>query len=232
MPPVPGPASLEQLSHEAAEAWPELPQSLAVARGHVHVAQAPVAAAAASPAASTLPADERTRARHFRRAEPRARYLAGRVLLRELLRRCPNAAQDAPLTPSPRGKPQLAAAGSPCFSISHAGDVVLVALGHEEVGVDVEAPRPHLDTLALARRMLSPTDAEQLAALSPGARPGAFLVLWTRHEAALKCRGVGLGGDPSAAAGLAIRSFRLLGGYAGAIAATAPFALSQWSWRP
>src|SRR5919199_2609190 len=231
MPPVPGPASLEQLSdQEPAEAWPGLPASLPVAAGHVHVARADVAAAAS--AADTLPADERARAQRFRRSEPRARYLAGRVLLRELLRRCPDAAQDAPLTPSAQGKPRLHGAGSPGFSISHAGDVVLVALGRGEVGVDVEAPRPHLDGLALARRLLPPHDAQHLAAVPADSRPGAFLVLWTRHEAALKCRGVGLGGAPSAAEGLVIRSFALPGGYTGAIAAAAPFALSRWSWRP
>lgn len=218
---------------EGADAWFPLPASLPIADGLVHIARASARAVAASSLTSALPADERARADGFRRPAPRARFVAGRVVLRELLRRCPHGAQpEVPLTPTPEGKPHLPGPDAPHFSISHAGDMVLVALGRGEVGVDVEAPRPDLDAIALARRMLGPDAARSLAALDPEARPAAFIVLWTRHEAALKCRGVGLAGDPDEAEGLTVHSLALPGDYAGAIAADAPFALSRWTWRP
>lgn len=215
------------------DAWPPLGDWLPIADGQVHVARASARAASASSLASTLPPDERAQATRYRRPAPRARFVAGRVLLRELLRRCPDGATpDAPLTPSPEGKPRLPGSEAPHFSISHAGDVVLVALARGEVGVDVEARRPGLDAVPLARRMLGSQAAARLAALDPDARPAAFLVLWTRHEAALKCRGIGLAGDPDDAAGLTVHSLALPEAYAGAIAATAPFALLRWTWRP
>ncbi len=216
-----------------ADTWLALPASLAIADGQVHVVRASAQAASAPALASALPSDERVRAAGFRRPAPRARFVAGRVVLRELLRRCADgAAPDARLIPSPTGKPWLPGPDAPRFSIAHAGDVVLVALARAEVGVDVEAPRPGLDTVALARRWLGSHPAERLAGLDPDARPAAFLTLWTRHEAVVKCRGVGLAGDPGEAAGLTVRSLALPAAYTGAIAAAGPFALWRWAWPP
>ena len=213
--------------------WPPLPSSLAIADRQLHVVLASVPAVAASAGASALPPDELARADGFRRPGPRARYVAGRVVVRELLRRCAEAgADDAPLSCSPQGKPYLPRPGAPRFSISHADDIVLVALADEEVGVDVEADQRELDAVALARRVLGPQAATRLAALEPEARRTAFLGLWTRHEAALKCRGVGLGGNPEDAAGLTVQSLPLPGPYAGAVATTTPCKLARWSWAP
>ncbi len=215
------------------DAWHALPTSLSLEEGRVHVARASARATAASASASELPADECARAAGFRREAPRARFLASRVLLRAMLGRCSEeAAPDAPLTRSPEGKPCLEGEGAPRFSISHAGDLVLVALARADVGVDVEAPRPGLNVVALARRMLGPPAAAALEALDPDARPAAFLVLWTRHEAAVKCRGVGLAGGPNDAEGFLVHSLALPDGYAGAVAAPGRFALSQWVWPP
>lgn len=213
------------------DGWLALPPSLAIADGHVHVVRASAQAASSTALAGALRGDERARAARIRRPGGRARFIAGRVVLRELLARCAGEVPpDAPLIASSTGKPRLAGPGAPSFSISHAGDVVLVALARAEVGVDVETPRPGLDPLALARRWLGVPAAEHLAALEPDARPAGFLALWTRHEATVKCRGVGLAGDPTEADGLAIRSLTLPGAYTGAVAATEPFKLSRWAW--
>lgn len=212
-------------------AWPALPASLVIADGQVHVVRACAQAASAPAFASALPSDERARAARFRRPASRARFVAGRVVLRELLGRCvQRAASDGPFVSSPAGKPHLLA--GPSFSISHSGNMVLVALARADVGVDVEAPRPLRDPVTLARRWLDPPAAEDLAGMDPGARPAAFLALWTRHEAVLKCRGVGLAGSPSQSDGLTVRSLTLPNSYTGAIAAPAPFALWQWTWPP
>jgi 4'-phosphopantetheinyl transferase len=230
----PAGASLEHATFaELTDTWPSLPPSLAIAAGEVHVVFASVPAAAASAQASALPADERARAARFRRAAPRAHYVAGRVVLREALGRCAGGgAAEAPLSSAPEGKPYLPESGAPCFSISHAGDVVLVALGVAEVGVDVEAARPRLDPVALARSVLGAGVASRLAELDPDAQLSAFLALWTRHEAALKCRGVGLAGDAAEAAGVSVRSLPLPPGYAAAVATSAPCTLVRWAWQP
>jgi 4'-phosphopantetheinyl transferase len=70
------------------------------------------------------------------------------------------------------GKPQTQGA---FFSVSHSGDVVACAVSDREVGLDVEQLRPVPQRLAEA------------------AAGEDFWQLWTRREAAIKCRGGTLG---------------------------------------
>jgi phosphopantetheinyl transferase len=82
--------------------------------------------------------------------------------------------------------------------MSHSGPVALYAVAREaEVGVDVERPRRRLDAIAVAERAFGSASAIQLGRLEEAEREREFLRLWVRHEAQLKCRGVGLGGVES-----------------------------------
>ncbi len=47
--------------------------------------------------------------------------------------------------------------------------------------------------MRLARRFITPREADRLAALSPADRDAAFLKAWVRHEATVKCLGTGIG---------------------------------------
>jgi 4'-phosphopantetheinyl transferase len=80
------------------------------------------------------------------------------------------------------------------FNLSHAGALALVALTHAAaVGVDVQATGGRrIDELAIAQRALGAEQASRLARLHPALRRRAFLRAWARHEAALKCHGMGL----------------------------------------
>ena len=111
------------------------------------------------------------------------RSLAGGVLLRRFL-------GDAPLSYGPHGKPFLP--GGPGFSLSHGGELAVLALDGGEVGVDVESARRPWRTRT-AERMFRP---EERAALRPGDGEG-FFTLWTRKEAVLKCCGEGLRLSPA-----------------------------------
>ncbi len=92
----------------------------------------------------------------------------------------------------PYGKPALEP--GPWFNSSHSEHAAVVAVSSEvELGVDVERLRPLPRVLALAERHL-PADAPALAALVPERRAEPFLAAWCRHEARLKCLGVGLTG--------------------------------------
>lgn len=106
--------------------------------------------------------------------------------------------RDRPATPA------ATASAAPTrlrFNLSHSGDLALYAVALDrEVGVDVELPRRRpVDVVAVARRALGEDAARRLAALDPADRERAFLRAWTRWEAELKCRGVGVGGaqEPS-----------------------------------
>jgi 4'-phosphopantetheinyl transferase len=92
------------------------------------------------------------------------------------------------------GKPALAdPAASLRFNLSHSAGMFLVALtrGHE-VGVDIESIRPRRELLRLSERALDPVGAAAVRAARAGERLRVFHAAWTRHEAIVKCHGVGL----------------------------------------
>lgn len=153
---------------------------------------APVDPDTASPLVALLDAHERERLHRFHRAADRARYLAAHALTRLVL-------GDTLATPAAgitfdrtcrcgqqHGKPVLLDAGAPGFSMSHAGDVVGVAVWPSgAVGLDVEEIRPMTDLAGMADHVYSP--AEQ-----PHTDPDGFFRTWTRKEALLKATGAGL----------------------------------------
>lgn len=105
-------------------------------------------------------------------------------------------AADIGLASGRHGKPQLADPESGLrFNLSHSGALALVAVSlGREVGVDVERLKPERDLVALAARALEPEEAEAVSAASGDDRARVFYGLWARHEARLKCLGVGLTG--------------------------------------
>lgn len=135
------------------------------------------------------------------------------------------------------GKPALQSAGArPLrFNLSHSGDLALYAVsGTMEVGIDVEVTRRRLDELAVAARVLGEAEAERLGALGPETRTREFLRSWVAHEAAVKCRGTGLGrrSEGSPAAGLWSAELEIGPGAAAAVVAEeGPSELCLWDWR-
>jgi 4'-phosphopantetheinyl transferase len=122
-----------------------------------------------------------------------------------------------------RGKPLLAADPDRiAFNLSHSGGLILVAVSRgREVGVDVERAKPERDLVALAERALRPEDGATVRAAPEAERTRVFYELWTRHEARLKCLGVGLAGEPTwPALPVAIESLPIDPGYAAALAVT------------
>lgn len=93
----------------------------------------------------------------------------------------------------PHGKPQLDGEPVLRFNLSHTGDRCLVAIAAgRQVGIDLEELRPRGDVRELAEVGLPSTDAAQVSAAPPAQRGPLFHRLWVRHEARLKCHGVGL----------------------------------------
>jgi 4'-phosphopantetheinyl transferase len=149
-----------------------------------------------------LDGHERERLTRLRRAADRGRYLAAHALVRLALGG--DGTTAAALTfdrtcacGEPHGKPVLP--GGPGFSLSHAGDLVGVAVCPDgAVGLDVEQLRPLTDLAAMAGHVHSPAEL---------ARHGTpdqetFFRAWTRKEALLKATGEGLS-EPMAAITLA-----------------------------
>lgn len=205
----------------------------ALVAGEVHVWRARVGAIPAS-LELLLDAGERARADTIA-VRPRARRFARtRGLLRRQLALYTGAdAAELEIVADANGKPRVRLAGGPAFNVSHSRELVLLAFtASAAVGVDVEVVRPVRDPLALARRALGATAAQELRALAPAARERAFLRAWVLHEAQLKRSGAGLaGGRHSTTAGW--RAELPLGPRAvGALSlARAPLRLALYDWR-
>ena len=133
------------------------------------------------------------------------------------------------------GKPRLATGPERlAFNLSHSDDLTLVAVSRgREVGVDVELEKPGRDLVALAERALAPEDAEAVRTAEEGERTRVFYALWTRHEARLKCLGVGLGKAVWPSPALAVEAIPADPGYAAAVAVTGdPVPVRFWTLDP
>ncbi|WP_238420802.1 4'-phosphopantetheinyl transferase family protein [Streptomyces taklimakanensis] len=152
---------------------------------------------------AVLSEEERARCAAFVREEDRDRYRVAHTALRRelagLLGTDPTAVpftrEACPLCGGPHGRP--AVPGNPVhFSLSHSGDLVVLAFDDAPVGVDVEA-YPTAAVVAETASVLHPRERAELGGLPASHRPAAFARCWTRKEAYLKGTGTGLGEAPS-----------------------------------
>ncbi|HEV7628545.1 MAG TPA: 4'-phosphopantetheinyl transferase superfamily protein [Streptomyces sp.] len=159
--------------------------------------------AEAAPDLSLLSEEERARGAAFRYQTDRDRYHVAHIALRrELAARlgaAPSAVTltraDCPVCEGPHGRPSLP--GDPLhFSLSHGGDLVLLAFAAAPVGVDVEE-EPQSHVVEEVSRALHPREQVELGALPEAERAAAFARCWTRKEAYLKGTGTGLAEAPS-----------------------------------
>jgi hypothetical protein len=146
---------------------------------------------------------------------PGARAALGQILADAL-----GEPEPPPLTLGENGKPQLAVEpGRLAFNLSHSGGLALVALapGGIDVGVDVERIKERRDLARLAARWLPEDDARAVAAVTLAEQASVFYPAWTRHEARVKCTGVGLAGEPPGPEVTAVQ-IEIDAGYAAALA--------------
>jgi 4'-phosphopantetheinyl transferase len=91
------------------------------------------------------------------------------------------------------GKPRLVGAPNIHFSVSHSGELTIVALAwNTPVGVDVEASRRPFRARDIADRLLHAEEKAQLTALPEDELPDAVLRCWTLKEAVGKAIGFSL----------------------------------------
>jgi len=163
---------------------------------------------------------EQERAARLVSAPLRQRYLRSHAALRAILGAYTAASLDFAL--AEHGKPYLPAEPNWKFNLSHSHEMALVAVAREvEVGVDVEWLRPLAACLAIAERFFPPTEAAALKEVPPGAREEEFFRRWTRIEAMLKARGIGLYGAGVEMDGeWTVAPVDMGPGYAGSVAAS------------
>lgn len=137
-----------------------------------------------------LSADERSRAARFRFAEDRHRFTVAHGRLRQVL--AAHVGGDASalqFDSGPHGKPFLRGHRVE-FSLSHSGDIVLIALASLPVGADVERVIEREGLKGVAAEFFTAGERMWLRAQADQIR--AFYRLWTIKEAALKADGRGI----------------------------------------
>jgi 4'-phosphopantetheinyl transferase len=136
---------------------------------------------------------EAERAARFVSEPLRRRYLRSHAALRAILRTYTAAPLDFAL--AEHGKPYLPGDPDLKFNLSHSDERALVAATRGiDIGVDVERFRPLRECMAIAERFFPPLEAAALADSPSEEREAEFFRRWTRIEAKLKARGIGLYG--------------------------------------
>ena len=181
--------------------WDARPPGQPLAGGDVHVwlASLDQPAARVQLLAATLSADEQRRAARFHFEKDRARYIAGRGLLRLILANYTNIEPpDLQFSYGLYGKSALAVAqnsGMLQFNLAHTQGLALYAFTRERaIGIDIEQIRPIADLEQLAGRYFSRRENAVLRSLAPDEKQETFFRYWVRKEACLKAIGMGLAG--------------------------------------
>jgi len=142
--------------------------------------------------AKTLTPDERDKRARFVRAIDADRFLVGRGTLRiEVGRMLGIAPRDVAIEYGDHDKP-LVVGGLPHVNVSHAGDVVLVALTRDTaIGVDVERIDDRFVEPGIIELSFSSQEIRDLAQLPEALRVSAFFHVWACREAVIKAVGAG-----------------------------------------
>jgi 4'-phosphopantetheinyl transferase len=142
-----------------------------------------------------LSPEEAARAARFIFEHDRARFTAAHAALRNILSRYTGEhANSIVIAAAEKGKPYLTHHPKIRFNLSHSGCCALVAVAHgRELGVDIEAVRKDRLTAEIAERFFAPAEVRELLETPPELRVGAFFACWSRKEAYMKARGLGLG---------------------------------------
>ncbi|MGK2949883.1 MAG: 4'-phosphopantetheinyl transferase family protein [Acidimicrobiales bacterium] len=146
-----------------------------------------------------LTAEERDRLDRFARSDDRDRFRSAHVLARTVVaERLGIEVSDVSLGAEcttcggPHGQPVIAEPAAPGLhlSLAHAGQLVVVALAGQPVGVDVEpSGAASLDVASLA---LSPREHQHLLQLPEARQADVLTRWWVRKEAVVKAAGLGL----------------------------------------
>lgn len=159
--------------------------------------------AAYGSAHSRLPTWRRRTCDAFRFPDDRRRSVAAWLLLRQMLEERGFDADSLPVSENEFGKPSFDPSFGIHFSISHAGERVMVAVDDHLVGCDVERIAPFDE--AVARECLTDNELSWVKKAPFGSdRDRAFIRLWVRKEAYAKAIGRGFGIEP--------KSFSVLSG--------------------
>ena len=143
-----------------------------------------------------IDAEEKARADRFIFPQHRSRFILAHAATRSILAAyIGRSARDLRFEKNAYGKPILIVASSQSavsFNLTHSHDLALCAVAIDgEIGVDVEWRRD-LAQHDLAQRFFAPSESSALQQLEETRRHAGFFACWTRKEAYIKAKGLGL----------------------------------------
>jgi 4'-phosphopantetheinyl transferase len=139
----------------------------------------------------TLPKWRQKKILTFRKESDRRESLFSFLLLKEVLRNVFGITEDLVFDYSEHGKPFLVGHPNIHFNISHCKEAVACAVGLSEIGIDIE--RRGRFKKIFAQHVMNETE---MKLITEHQNPDlAFTVLWTKKEALLKMKGVGVSGN-------------------------------------
>jgi 4'-phosphopantetheinyl transferase len=179
--------------------WSSPPKKLELPERELHIWRADLnlAPETLKRLALTLDNDEKARAARFHFARDRDHFTACRGILRELLGEyLGSSPASIEFSYGAYGKPAHRPGDSrpPIrFNVSHSsGRAVLAFARNCEIGIDLEPISPEFAGEEIAKRYFSAREVAELIALPVEMRPEGFSLCWTRKEAYVKARGLGL----------------------------------------
>ena len=178
--------------------WPPPPDQSSLETNDVHIWRASLeqSPTIVEELRQLLSPDEQSRADRFHFEKDRRHFTTARGYLRTLLGRYLEIAPaEIRFSYTEYGKPALAPDLDQQlkFNLAHSGGLALYAFTRiGEIGIDLEHIRPEFTGDDIARRYFSPTEVVSLDQLPETARQQAFFDCWTRKEAFIKAKGLGL----------------------------------------
>ncbi len=140
--------------------------------------------------------EEQSRLSTFTSSRRRLQFLAGRLLVRQMLcDKFGGELSDWKMDSPEFGRPRLLQRPDLECSISHSGDNIACAVSTKAVGIDLEVIRARRELPSLFEIISHATELPAFNALSAERQMHRFLRDWTLKEAWLKCEGLGLDFD-------------------------------------
>jgi len=144
-----------------------------------------------------LALDERQRAEKYFKSIDRDRFIITRGVLRKILSTYLHIAPyELRFIYNEYGKPSLSADQNSCalsFNLSHSNSLALYAITCGRcVGIDIEYIREDFATLEIAEHYFSKDEVAALKSLPMDQRTIGFFNCWSRKEAFIKAKGMGL----------------------------------------
>jgi 4'-phosphopantetheinyl transferase len=182
-----------------ADDWNHSPDVIDLGAGEAHVWRSSLDqnAEVIASLAALLSQDERQRVARYHRSVDRDRFIAGRGILRKIISAYLALAPcKLRFTYDEYGKPAVSDDQNDRainFNLSHSGELALCAVTRGRVvGIDIEYVREDFATLDIAERFFSKDEVAALESLPMEQRTRGFFNCWSRKEAFIKAKGMGV----------------------------------------